>query len=290
MELINKNNEKQTITNLDSKEQENKNISQESKNGKKQTLNTSTANINKENTLEISYDEFNLFLRDFFNDMTNDTFEEIISYPEVSRESIHSNLYKSKCVYLTKNDINVEDLLVSALMGEQSEEEEISSNNYDDDILLKSIKENETVIDEFFETYKGFCDEIDLNNINIREEDKIVELLKKQIRVNNVRRERLKEVLEKKLETLAILRLLREIDKRIEKIAFKRIKTKRKKKPDENFQQLFELIQERNQFYDAFKNEIDSASEVLNISKNIFEDENVDVSSFGFAKRNIFPD
>ncbi|ELQ75307.1 putative Histone acetyltransferases subunit 3 protein [Trachipleistophora hominis] len=290
MEFIGDDNEQQNVVKIGHKEQSSKTTVQDSLNGKIQNINTPNPNANKPSQSEVSYDDFNSFLQDFFSDITKDAFEEIVSFPVINVEDINVNLYKSKCIYLSQNEVNIDDLLVSALMSENNEESFVTKNRYEDDILFKPIKESETVVSEFFEKCKNFCEKIDLRNINIQEEDKIMGVLKKQIGINNGRRKNLSDILEKKLEVLSILKFLREIDKKIEKIAFKRIKNKRKKKSEDNIQQLLELIMERNQFYDAFKNEIETSLDVLSISHSIFNDENIDITSFGFAPKNFFPD
>lgn len=289
MEFIGDDHEQQNVVKIGQKEQSGKTTIQDSLNGKVQNINTQNPNVNKQNELEVSYDEFNIFLQDFFGDITKDAFEEIVSFPVINVEDINVNLYKSKCIYLSQNEIDIDDLLVSALLSENNEESFVTKNRYEDDILFKPIRESETVASEFFEKYKSFCEKIDLRNINIQEEDKIMSVLKKQISINNSRRKVLSSILEKKLEVLSILKFLREIDRKIEKVAFKRIKNKRKKSED-NIQQLLELIVERNQFYDAFRDEIETALEVLSVSQNVFADENTDITSFGFMPKDFFFD
>lgn len=292
MESLNNNNEEQNLTELDNDRQNSNDHSWHEKcDTKMHNSNASKAQtIKKENMLEITYEDFNIFLQDFFCDITKDIYEEIVSFPVIDAEDINANLYRSKCIYLSQNEINIDDLLVFALLDENDNNIEIGEKTYSDDICLKSFTENETVADEFFDRYKSFCEKIDLKSINIQDENKIMKFLKEQAKINNKRRKKLNEVLDNKLKTLSILKFLREIDKRIEKIVFKRIKNKRKRKVDDNISQILELIFERNKFYEAFKCEIDSAFNVLNISKSIFKDENIDISKYGFVSKNFFPD
>lgn len=296
----------------------------------RKNIDTNTTAPQKDGKSEISYDTFQNYLKCYFNDFSNESFEKIVSLPVINIDEINVNLFNLKCNNLTQNEINLDELLVSALLSD--EESEIDNNiftsvnldhtkihddlnymqnesidDYEKSNSLDSILFNQNDIlgfdifsninnqyneipDAFFEEYRKFAEKIEMKNLNIEEENPLMDLLKQQIDINNRRREILRSELNKKIKYMAILKTLREIDRKIEKHVFKKIKTKRKKKAEENHDHVYKMIEERNKFYEIFKDEINSAFEILHIKNNIFEDDNVDISGFGLEKQNVFPD
>lgn len=161
------------------------------------------------------------------------------------------------------------------------------SKKYLHDIQLNL--EQEKIPKEFFIEYKNLIEKIELRNINI-EENPLIDLLKTQIEINNQRREILKEELNEKIKYIGLLKTLREIDKKIEKLIFKKLKIKRKKKQDEISEHVIKMIEERNKFVEIFKEDFDKAKELLTFKKDLFDNKNVDASIFGLEKFNIFPE
>lgn len=341
-------------------------------NDNKESTQISPETSSKSGKSQIPFETFQTFLRPHFEDMSVESYQKIIIPPIFNTEEINTNLFKLKCDNLTDMDINLDELLVNAILSDEeetfelenlrvhdikqetlqsisdknilpidymdkdidasdvSEEKEEESNideesnekitdidediaqnfsdilddqtithdkeqqeteyitKYENDILAnRNINENRIPV-TFFEEYKEFIDQIELKNLNI-DQCPIVDLLKQQIEINNSRREKTRKILNIKIKHIAILKTLRDIDKKIEKHVFKRIKQKKKKKGDENPDFILKLIGERNIFTQIYKQEMENAFNVLEIKENIFENDNVDIAHLGLDNLNMFP-
>lgn len=330
----------------------------------------------KNNKSQIPFETFQTFIRPYFEDLPFETYQKIIMPPIFNIEEINTNLFNLKCDNLADMDMDLDELLVGAILSDDDEDFELENFQSPDvkqdisqtvsekkkhsvDYLVKNIdesdiseeKDDESNADaedsnektnilhnlhediarespsilndksiiydkerqetdsitkyendispnrninedripaEFFQEYKKFIDQIELKNLNM-DQSPLVDLSKKQIEINNSRREKLGEILPIKIRHIAVLKTLREIDKKIEKHVFKRIKQKKKKKGEENPDFISKLIGERNIFTETYKQEIENALEVLSIRENLFESDNVDVSHLGLDKSNMFP-
>ncbi|KRH93852.1 putative Histone acetyltransferases subunit 3 protein [Pseudoloma neurophilia] len=327
-------------------------------NGSKEITRCNPDSLLKEKN-QIPFETFHLFLKPYFEDISLETYQQLTKIPNYDIDEINTNLFNLKCNNLTDFDIDLDELLISALLSddegdfelekcnisetklesplknlekEKSETimKELEKNMADSDLTIEKEesdsleKENETKIDDqdsnectdseiktptgqyeydivfnrnvgtdripntLFTEYKTFIEKIDLGNLNM-EQSPLIDLLKKQIEINSKRREKLKIFLQEKLKHMAIIKILREMDKKIEKHVFKKLKQKRKKKGEENCELVTKLLEDRKIYVERYKTEIAAAYEVLSIKEDIFNDENVDVSHLGIETIDMFP-
>lgn len=353
-----------TLDNIETEQRDAENES--NKSARTNTDATTNNNSPVEGKIEISFEAFQSFLKCYFSDLSQESFQKIVSPPILNIDEINTNLFDLKCENLTETDVNIDELLITAIMSDEDEDFELekcnisslkddeTSNTYsekneeteremdepfdqteknleDSDITVEKDEDDEELIFEledsqekdtdsqntpvpdteiqttyendiiinrnigeekiplsFFKEYKRFIEKIELKNLNT-EGNPLIDLLKKQIDVNNTRRERLKEELQKKIKYIAVFKTLREIDKRIEKLLFKKLKQKRKKKGEEESEFISKMIEERKIFKEAFKEDLDVAYDMLKLTGDLFNDENVDVSFLGLETLNMFP-
>ncbi|EJW02152.1 hypothetical protein EDEG_03396 [Edhazardia aedis USNM 41457] len=231
---------------------------------------------------QVAHTTFLNYCSDFLVDINTKSLKSITKKkePNIDKFLNANNSYFKEITY--------KELLLSAFI-DQNEPFELEETEKDLKLnsFLKTVNEKEDQNKEQF--LKNF---FEANNIvNDKHNDKqemIADKYKKQLEINNRRKEKLFYIIKQRMVYKAYFTTLRTIENEIVCLYSKRVKTRKKTKNDEFLGQVNELIKKRQQLIDSFSNHCRIYEKLMYDFSAIFNEENINVKNLGFDQKNFF--